>query len=160
MNKKTRYVKFPKKTEHFLPPDKHTYKHKCTYQGVRIDRFSENLACFVFLSPFEIRPFALLLTKSNMEWKLWRQNNNVFSGRGFTSWKGKKVWVIFERQVGMITEQKKLKLVNWNLLQIYCTRSFVTILYSFRNSHPEVFCKNGIRPLKTMKVIKEELQLN
>ena len=35
----------------------------CAYQGVRNVRFSENLACFVFLEhPIEIRPFALLLT--------------------------------------------------------------------------------------------------
>ena len=39
---------FPK-NEHFLPPDTHT----CAYQGVRNVRFSENLACFVFLKhPF------------------------------------------------------------------------------------------------------------
>ena len=33
----------------------------CAYQGLRNVRFSENLACFVFLKThFEIRPFTLL----------------------------------------------------------------------------------------------------
>ena len=37
----------------------------CAYQGVRNDRFSENLTCFAFLyTCFEIRPFALLPTSS------------------------------------------------------------------------------------------------
>ena len=40
---------FPK-NEHFLPSDTHTYR---PYQGVGNVRFSENLACFVFLKhPF------------------------------------------------------------------------------------------------------------
>ena len=47
---------FPK-NENFSPSDTHTY----VYQGVRNVRFSENLACFVFLNHrFDIRPFGLL----------------------------------------------------------------------------------------------------
>ena len=42
-SKKQSTPNFPK-NEHFLPP---TY----AYQGVRNVRFSENLACFVFLVP-------------------------------------------------------------------------------------------------------------
>ena len=47
-NKKTKHAKFLKK-EHFLPPD----TRMCDCQGVNNIRFSESLACFVFLlSPF------------------------------------------------------------------------------------------------------------
>ena len=42
----------------------------CAHQGVRNVRFSENLVCFVSLKTcFEIRPFALLPTKSSEQ--LW-----------------------------------------------------------------------------------------
>ena len=41
------------KNKHFLPLDTHTYVCVCVYQVVRNVRFSENLACFVFLKhPF------------------------------------------------------------------------------------------------------------
>ena len=56
--KKTKHTKFPK-NEHFLPLDAlHTCT--CAYQGVRMVRFSENLACFVFLKP----PFLRLILLS------------------------------------------------------------------------------------------------
>ena len=48
----------------------------CAYQEVRNYRFSENLACFVFLNVrFEIRPFALLPTTSGfyLNWILWEK---------------------------------------------------------------------------------------
>ena len=47
---------FPK-NEHILPPD----TPMCAYQGLRYVRFSENLACFVFLKlPFWDSPFCLI----------------------------------------------------------------------------------------------------
>ena len=55
---------FPKK-EHFLPPGTHMYVC-ASGGGVGNVRFSENMACFVFLNTrFEIRPFALLSTFSS-----------------------------------------------------------------------------------------------
>ena len=53
--KKTKHAKFSEK-QTFLTPDMHTCT--CDYQGVRIVRFSENLACIVFLKhPFWDSPF-------------------------------------------------------------------------------------------------------
>ena len=37
-----------RKNKHFLPPNTHSTR---AYQGVRNIRFSENLACFVFMLP-------------------------------------------------------------------------------------------------------------
>ena len=59
--RKTKHVEFSEKRTFFYPLIR---TGTCAYQGVKPVRFSENLACFVFLKThFEVRPFALLPSK-------------------------------------------------------------------------------------------------
>ena len=69
--KKTKYAKFSEKQTVLTPWYAHILKQTCSwtlsvvrmcaYQGVRNVRFSENLACFVFLKhPFWDSPFCLI----------------------------------------------------------------------------------------------------
>ena len=62
--KKTKHAKFFVKRVFITSWYAHIHIYTCAYQGVRKVRFSENLACFVFLKTrFEIRLFAILPTK-------------------------------------------------------------------------------------------------
>ena len=62
-----------RKNKYFLAPD------TCAYQGVRNVRFSENLACCVFLKhPLWNSPFYLITDELNILFRDNRMNFNIF----------------------------------------------------------------------------------
>ena len=63
-NKKKKHAKFSGNRTFLTPWYAHVRVHTCVYQRVRNVRFSENLACFVFLKqPFWDSPFCLITGK-------------------------------------------------------------------------------------------------
>ena len=102
---------FQKKTKHAIFSEKgtfltpwHPHVRVCVRRGVGNVRFSENMACFIFLNTrFEIRPFALLSTiilcfencfsLTHIQWIPWWPQQFGFY------WKVILFWCQFKRRI-------------------------------------------------------------
>ena len=111
---------FPKK-EHFLPPDTHTH--------VRNSRFSENLACFVFLKhPFWYSFFCLLPTLFLFILK-------------FTRW---KIFALSNKIIGVsINTFVKITFVQMRIILLFQFNSF-QVLHSYTLWKGQKTCFQGV----------------
>ena len=108
---------FPK-NKHFLPPGTHTYLY---VSGVINVRFSENLACFVFLKhPFWDSPFCLI---TNKIWTgvVYRLSNAVLT---------KCLFFICKSEAS--TNSVCNKTLFWSLKKLFIVESFWWVCWLFK----------------------------